>query len=250
MFKDLAKKILIIGDQQQLPPIVQTNREKLLRINPKIEKVKLGLETIAEKVNPSDTFRLTKTRRLTSDCAVLTGLFYDNKLKSSSPLNGTIVHPPKIQNIFHPNGAISIAYIEIVGENSLREIQIFEIINKVLTQILSYSYKANIAILVPNVHLEQRISQCVSDCGLLNSQITISTIHRIQGITTDYTIYYMPLTDSYFELNLNMFNVATSRAKKGTLIITKSNILLNSMNEYVFHILSNCMDVTTNFIKL
>jgi len=250
MFKDLAKQVLIIGDQQQLPPTTITNREKLLRINPNIDKVKLGLETFAGKLNSSNKYRLTKTRRLTTDSASLTGLFYNNKLISSSPLDGMIIHPPLIKDIFHPNGAVSIASMEIVGDRSLKEWQILDRINKVLKEICLDSAEVCVAILVPTIYLEQLITQSVSDSGLLNSRITISTIHRIQGITTDYTIYYMPLTNTHFELDSNMFNVASSRAKRGTLLITKSTILMNQMDKNVYQFLSSCLDVTTTFINL
>jgi hypothetical protein len=250
MFKDLAKLLLIIGDQQQLPPTMITNREKLLRINPNIDKVKFGLETFAGKLNSSNKYRLTKTRRLTTDCASLTGLFYNNKLISSSPLDGMIVHPPLIKDIFHPNGGVSIASMEIVGDHSLKEWQILERINKVLKEICLDSSEVCVAILVPTIYLEQHITQSVSDSGLLNPRLTISTIHRIQGITTDYTIYYMPLTNTHFELDSNMFNVASSRAKRGTLIITKSTILMNQMDKNVHQFLSSCLDVTNTFINL
>lgn len=250
MFEELTSKVLIIGDQQQLPPIVITKKEKLVNINPNIDKVKLGLETFAGKLNSSNTYRLTKTRRLTTDCASLTGLFYDNKLISSSPLNEMIIHSPSIQDIFHPNGAVSIVSLEIVGDNSLKEWQILERINMVLKEICLHSAEVSVAILVPTIYLEQLITQSVSDSGLLNPRLTISTIHRIQGITTDYTIYYMPLTNTHFELDSNIFNVATSRAKRGTLIITKSTILMNQMDKNVHHFLSRCFDVTTTFINL
>ncbi len=250
MFEELTSKVLIIGDQQQLPPIVITKKEKLVKINPNIDKVKLGLETFAGKLNSSNTYRLTKTRRLTTDCASLTGLFYDNKLISSSPLNEMIIHSPSIQDIFHPNGAVSIVSLEIVGDNSLKEWQILERINMVLKEICLHSAEVSVAILVPTIYLEQLITQSVSDSGLLNPRLTISTIHRIQGITTDYTIYYMPLTNTHFELDSNIFNVATSRAKRGTLIITKSTILMNQMDKNVHHFLSRCFDVTTTFINL
>jgi len=107
-----------------------------------------------------------------------------------------------------------------------------------------------VAILVPTIYLEKLITQNVADKGLLNSRITISTIHRIQGITTDYTIYYMPLKDAFIELEPKLFNVATSRAKRGTLIITKGTLLMNKMDENVHLFLSRCQDVTTSFRNL
>lgn len=250
MFFELSQNILIIGDQKQLSPIVTAKREKLLRISPKIDKVQLGLETLAGTISQSSTYRLTKTRRLTSDCSDLTGLFYNNSLLSSSPLNGKIIHSSKIQSVFHPNGAVSIASMDIVGENALNQTSVFNRVNLIIKEILAHSTNTKVAILVPTIYLEQQITQAVGDKGLFNSRITISTIHRIQGITTDYTIYYMPLTNVHFELDPKLFNVATSRAKRGTLIITNNTLLMNEMDKQVHHFLSRCVNVTSSFIKL
>lgn len=250
MFEELASKVLIIGDQQQLPPIVITNKEKLLKINPNIGKVQIGFDTSANTFNPMATFRLTKTRRLTSDASNLTGLFYDNKLKSNSPLNGKISHPQKVENIFHSSGGVSIASIDIVGENALSQSEILERINHILLGLFVDSPDISIAILVPTIYLEQLLTQATSEKGFLRKKITISTIHRIQGITTDYTIYYMPLSNPHFELDPKLFNVATSRAKRGTLIITKSTVLMNKMEKTVHHFLTKCKDVTVPFINL
>jgi superfamily I DNA and/or RNA helicase len=60
----------------------------------------------------------------------------------------------------------------------------------------------------------------------------------------------MPLTNVHFELDAKLFNVATSRAKRGTLIITKGTILMNQMNENVHLFLTKSQDVTTAFINL
>jgi superfamily I DNA and/or RNA helicase len=196
------------------------------------------------------TFRLTKTRRLTSDASNLTGLFYDNKLKSNSPLNGKISHPQKVGNIFHPNGGVTIASIDIVGENALSQTEILERINNILLELILDSQEISVAILAPTIYLEQLLTQAISEKGFLKKNITISTIHRIQGITTDYTIYYMPLSNPHFELDPKLFNVATSRAKRGTLIITKSAVLMNKMEKTVHHFLTKCKDVTLPFINL
>ncbi|MCA6471289.1 MAG: AAA family ATPase [Chitinophagaceae bacterium] len=250
MFEELASKVMIIGDQQQLPPIVITNKKKLLKINPNIDKVQLGLDMLANTLNPMATFRLTKTRRLTSDASKITGLFYDNKLKSNSPLNGKISHPQKVRTIFHPNGGVTIASIDIVGEYALNQAGILERINNILVGLFVDSPDISIAILVPTVNLELLLTQAISEKGFLKKNIIISTIHRIQGITTDYTIYYMPLSDTHFELDPKIFNVATSRAKRGTLIITKSIVLMEEMEKTVHHFLTKCKDVTVPFINL
>lgn len=250
MFSEMANKILIIGDQKQLPPVVITQKKKLLEIHPDIEIVKNGLETVATNLPHEVTYRFTKTRRLTSDAAALTGLFYDDQLKSTSPLNGKILYAQPIQSLFHSNGGISIASVNIVGEASLNQTQVLERISWIVNEIIKHSTEINVAVLVPTVYLEQLLTQLISDHVSLNSRITISTIHRIQGITTDFTIYYMPLTNVHFELDPQLFNVATSRAKCGTLIITKSTLMINQMDKDVLMFLKRCTNVTKSFVDI
>ena len=58
--------------------------------------------------------------------------------------------------------------------------------------------------------------------------ITIETIDRIQGITVDYAILYIPGRNLGFALDERRFNVATSRSRSTTLII--SDIPLEEMH--------------------
>lgn len=50
--------------------------------------------------------------------------------------------------------------------------------------------------------------------------ITVETIDRIQGMTVDYSVVYFPMNNIGFALSENRFNVATSRSKSTTLIIS------------------------------
>ena len=50
--------------------------------------------------------------------------------------------------------------------------------------------------------------------------ITIETIDRVQGMTVDYCIFYIPGDNTRFSLNEKRFNVATSRSRGTTLIIS------------------------------
>ncbi|WP_332912655.1 hypothetical protein [Algoriphagus boritolerans] len=52
----------------------------------------------------------------------------------------------------------------------------------------------------------------------------VETIDRIQGLTTDFCIFFIPTESIPFALQANRFNVATSRAKLSTVIITDENI--------------------------
>lgn len=50
--------------------------------------------------------------------------------------------------------------------------------------------------------------------------LMVSTVSRIQGETVDYTIYYVPSRTPSFAFGENLFNVATSRSRSTTLLLT------------------------------
>ena len=61
MFKEIADKVVIIGDHKQLPPLV-LNREIANEIHESVDKIIDGLKTFAFN-HASFSHRLTKTRR-------------------------------------------------------------------------------------------------------------------------------------------------------------------------------------------
>ena len=59
----------------------------------------------------------------------------------------------------------------------------------------------------------------------LGNKVIIETIARVQGLTTDITLFFIPNTSLNRSLEARLFNVATSRAKSHTIIIADKNIL-------------------------
>ena len=55
--------------------------------------------------------------------------------------------------------------------------------------------------------------------------LLIETVARIQGLTTDVTIFVIPNSGYNHSLEKRLFNVATSRAKRHTIIISDKNIV-------------------------
>lgn len=249
MFSEIADRVLIIGDHKQLPPVVVTNKKVLSKIDPNIDGVINGLETYMLD-NEEQSSRFTKTRRLTKEASVLTGLFYDKQLSSISPLNENITHSPDVKNIFHKNGGITIARLLKAGTNSTSENEVLDGLAHIANKILSYRKEDSVALISSTVNMEKRITSSMTKHRPDYSRLTISTVHKAQGLTADYSIYYMPLTHSNFEMNLNLFNVATSRAKKGTLIVTYTHLsLLAGLAPEVLHFLKGADDVTEELIK-
>ena len=58
-----------------------------------------------------------------------------------------------------------------------------------------------------------------------HKNILIETVARIQGLTTDITIFVIPNSGYNHSLEKRLFNVATSRAKRHTIIISDKNII-------------------------
>lgn len=71
--------------------------------------------------------------------------------------------------------------------------------------------------------------------------ITVETIDRIQGMTVDYSIVYFPMNNIGFALSGNRFNVATSRSRSTTLIISDLDFeSLSSVPRVSLSYIRNC----------
>ena len=58
--------------------------------------------------------------------------------------------------------------------------------------------------------------------------LLIETVSKVQGLTTDVTIFVVPNSSYHRSLENRLFNVATSRSKRHTLIIADKDILTRS----------------------
>lgn len=245
MFSSIAEKILIIGDHKQLTPVV-LKIEEAKTFFEKIQGVINGLQTFAFN-NNEVSYRLTKTRRLTSDACELTGFFYDSSLVSISEFEGNTDFNSKYRNLFHRNGGITIAKLSS-ARMGFTEKNVFNFICKITKEIFNNNPKIEIALLTPYVSVESELYTQYSKFSNDYKSITINTVHKIQGLTTDLTILYLPLTPAAFDLNDNLFNVATSRATKGTLIITYEHIeLASSVSIETKQFIKRCLDVSMEF---
>jgi superfamily I DNA and/or RNA helicase len=238
MFSKIAKKVLIIGDHKQLCPVVK-KKEETLEIHPKMDTIINGLQTFAFNNNPF-SYRLIKTRRLSNAASELTSLFYDNSLKSISDINSNNDLISSYKELFSSRCGNTIMKLPS-SKVGFTEKEIIKYIIKIAIDILTKNSKAEISLLVPYVFLESQLYEEYIKFSNDFKRVTINTIHKIQGLTTDYTILYLPLQHPSFDVDLNLFNVATSRAKKGTLIITYSHIeLITNVKTEVTKFIKNC----------
>lgn len=212
-FISLGKHCLIVGDPMQLPPIVKKNNPlyNFWNVNTQID----GLTTFALGSNVK-SYRIITTFRLTARSAVVTGLFYGNRFVSvkNDYLDYSLTKSPLFPNeggvLFYPTGDM---------RNGVYSETADRIIHKVVSLLETYYPNRTLAIITPFrdtvTKLQKQFS--TSDSTI---DITIETIDRIQGMTVDYAILYLPGRNPSFALEENRFNVGTSRSLSTTLIVS------------------------------
>jgi len=248
MFSSIALKVLIIGDHKQLTPVV-IKRDVAKKIHPNIDGIINGLQTFTFN-NNHISYRLTKTRRLTSDAARLTGMYYNNTLKSISDIEGEANFSSVYRNLFHQNGGVSIAKLSS-AMTGFSERDVLKFICIMAREILTNNKKLEVALLTPYVNVESGLYSQYSKLSNDYTRITINTVHKIQGLTTDITILFLPLNNPALDLDDNLFNVATSRAKMGTLILSYQHIdLVRSVSKETLQFIHSCKNVSANFKEI
>lgn len=222
IFKLLARKLIIVGDPMQLPPVWQESEVE--HLNKNIRKIAYGLETYAF-YSKTKAFRLVNTHRLPERAANLTGIFYENsivsKAKQKSPFDLNL--PEKFSKFLHPMGGVSFVYLDIANEG--KNTQTATLFTKEFTEIFERNNPdKNLAILSPfritNSYLQSNIYADVKNL----KNVTIETIDRIQGLTTDFVIFIIPFSGIRFATDQNRFNVATSRSRTHTLMILDKSL--------------------------
>lgn len=231
----LGHKNLWVGDVNQMPPIVLVSKDRVNRLGyaPTID----GLNTVTSSCQYI-TYQLSDTFRLGTRGASFTGLFYNNTLTSKSELNG----------LFDKEDGPVIIPLNMPLGDPMPNIAVREAVS-LAKQLLSKNKKVEIAILSQLIKTTKAIqSEVTSQIGSSNN-ILVETVARVQGITKDYTIFLIPDTDSKLHsLELRLFNVATSRARRNTYIICPSNILAFSyMSPIVRKYLENAFNNYRNY---
>lgn len=222
--KLLGKKNIWIGDTKQLPPVVVINEDKISKKN--YDFLVDGLKALSDS-SSVPIYQLTETFRLPSRGANYTGLFYNNSLKSNAKTDIRLTFPeiPNDVNVFfNPQGGSTLIKTDLEVGNK-KPANALEITKLIVSHLLKVKETLHISVLSNYIDtvkaLQKNIYQNIGN----HKNILIETVARIQGLTTDVTIFVIPNSGYNHSLEKRLFNVATSRAKRHTIIISDKNII-------------------------
>lgn len=221
--RKLGKKCIIIGDIKQLEPIF--HKEYAPEDTNNYHWMICGLKAISYYLPNAKQYILTNSYRLTENSIKGTNLFYGNVLESKSDVKLPLDFSnfPSLKKYLNTYGGSSLVRFKL-PEGRLPSVECSDFFINLIVQIKQLNNKAEIAVLAfhkDTIRFLQK--EIYSKCGNTEN-ILIETIDRIQGLTTDFCIFFVPIESIPFALQANRFNVATSRAKLCTLIVSDENI--------------------------
>lgn len=214
--KKLGKKVIWIGDQCQMPPVINVNPDRML------EKgwlpLSFGFKTLCENFSyPS--FLLSETFRLTERACAFTSIFYNGTLHSVAEKHADI----PVENLSAGGGPSLIKLPLPSGNRSPQNLIDFAL--QLAASILAYNSKLEIAVLSKFRTTVKKLQRAFINQFGDRDNILIDTVERVQGMTCDVCIFCIPNDLQQMSLEKTFFNVATSRSKYNTVIICDEHLI-------------------------
>lgn len=132
-----------------------------------------------------------------------------------------------VRKFFNPKGGPTLIKTDLeVGDYKPK--QALKLATELVMQLLSTNEKLHVSVLTFFIETTKALQRSVFQTVGYHKNLLVETISRIQGLTTDITIYVIPNTGYHRSLEKRIFNVATSRSKRHTIIIADKSILTRS----------------------
>lgn len=222
--KLLGGKRLYVGDTNQLAPVITINEDRIVRRN--YHFYANGLDSIS-RVGQIPSYRLSKTYRLTERSALFTGLFYNGVLESKAEARVPFLYDDltdRVAMLLHPQGGPTLLKTDLpLGDK--KPMAAMLLTSLLVSALLRRREKLHLSVLTFYVETTKALQRAIYQTIGSHDNLLIDTVSRIQGLTTDITIYVIPNTSYRRQLDRRLFNVATSRARRHTIIVSDKEIL-------------------------
>ena len=217
--RKIGKKNLWVGDIHQLPPIVILNQDRIKFCNykPLVE----GLKLLADN-SSSPIYQLTTTYRFGQRSANYTGVFYNDSLMSIESKRFNDV--PSMCKILSNEGGPTLILTDMPSGDSTPQFATY-MASYIVASILNDSPNKDIAVLSCMKKTTRALQMAITQKVGSKKNLIVDTVARVQGLTTDITIFFVPDYSYIRTLEPHLFNVATSRAKEHTIIIADKYVL-------------------------
>ncbi len=217
--RKIGKKNLWVGDIHQLPPIVILNQDRIKFCNykPLVE----GLKLLADN-SSSPIYQLTTTYRFGQRSANYTGVFYNDSLVSNESKRFNDL--PSMCKILSNKGGPTLILTDMPSGDSTPQFATY-MASYIVASILNDSPNKDIAVLSCMKKTTRALQMAITQKVGSNKNLIVDTVARVQGLTTDITIFFVPDYSYIRTLEPHLFNVATSRAKEHTIIIVDKYVL-------------------------
>lgn len=227
--KKMGRHNLWVGDTKQLGPIVKLNEDRIYLSD--YNCLINGFQLLADNCS-YPIYQLTTTWRFAQRASDYAGIFYNGTLKSKIPsFNGSL---SPLSQIVHMNGGPALLLTDLPrGKDS--PITAIHLAASIVGGVLKVNNKKEFAILSCFIETTKAIQKhFVQNLGPFTN-VLIETIARVQGLTTDITIFIIPNVSLIRSLEPHLFNVATSRAREHTIIIADKSIVNNPKMDLLVH---------------
>lgn len=188
-----------------------------------------GLKALSDN-SSIPIFQLTETHRLTDRAANYTGVFYKNNLNSRAKKDIRLSFPEmnfECGKLFNPKGGPTLIKTDLkVGD--FKPNNALKLATDIVKHLLTADEKLHISVLTYFVETTKALQKSILQSVGYHKNLLIETVSRVQGLTTDVTIFVVPNSSYHRSLENRLFNVATSRSTRHTLIISDKEVLTRS----------------------
>lgn len=215
--RKMGKKNLWVGDVHQLSPIVSLNGDRIKFCG--YQKMIDGFQILADN-SSSPIYQLTRTYRFGQRAANYTGTFYNGSLISKETCGYNDL--PSLKNILSDEGGPTLVLTDMPSGEYTPQFATM-LVAYIVRSILNDNQRKEVAVLTCMRNTTRALQKAIVQNVGSHSNVLVDTVARIQGLTTDVTIFFVPNTSYIRTLEPHLFNVATSRAKEHTIIVADKN---------------------------